>query len=133
MSTIKWKAKAEETSFVLTGFAIVSLVFIISTFQKNLGDVEHIILFFSLAFIFEVISAFIHHDFEKERAGYHGTVFQYGGILAILCGFLTYFDKVMPWSSGMYVIYIVGIIVFIGLTFREVNVWQRAAMTTDET
>ena len=57
--------RQEEISFILCGFSIISLVFIITVFQDKLVSIEWVIIFFSMAFIFEITSAFLYHDVQK--------------------------------------------------------------------
>lgn len=113
--------RGEEISFILCGFAIISLIFIITLFQDNFGEGEIMIIFFSLAFIFEIIAAFIYHDITKFSSLYVGAAFQYSGILSMLCGFFSYFNSVMSWSLGIYAVFYFGLAMFIWLTIREIQ------------
>lgn len=113
--------KEQQTAYVLLGFAIVSLTFIMTSFQNNSSLVEITVIFFSLAFIFETIAAFLFRDIYSLGASIVGNSFLYGGVLAILCGFFSYFSIVMDWSLGIYLVYYGGIITFIALTLREIS------------
>jgi len=123
--------KAETISWTMAGFALTALTFIITIFSSNLADIELLIVFFSLAFIAEVISAFLYHDITKGISAYAGFVFQYSGMLAILSGFFTYLVSKLPWSGYIYIIYTVGLISFLVLTAREltffVSYWKELA------
>jgi len=120
-SVIHTVERQEEISFILCGFSIISLVFIITVFQDKLVSIEWVIIFFSMAFIFEITSAFFYHDVQKKLYSFVGMVFQYGGIFSIMVGFFTYLYNVMPWSGGILTVYFVGIIAFIALSIREIG------------
>jgi len=119
--TLRSFEKGEGTSFILCGFAIISLIFIITLFQDNFREGEIMIIFFSLAFIFEIIAAFVYHDITKFFSLYIGAAFQYSGILSMLCGFFSYFNSVMSWSFGIYAVFYFGLAMFIWLTIREIQ------------
>jgi len=119
--TLRSFERGEEISFILCGFAIISLVFIITLFQDNFGEGEIMIIFFSLAFIFEIVAAFVYHDTTKFYSLYIGAAFQYSGILSMLCGFFSYFNSVMSWSFGIYAVFYFGLAMFIWLTIREIR------------
>jgi len=124
--------RKEEISFILCGFSIISLVFIITVFQDNLDSIEWVIIFFSMAFIFEIISAFFYHDVQKNLYSFVGMVFQYGGIFSIMIGFFTYLYNVMPWSSGILTVYFLGIIAFIVLSIREIAFYAEYSKALEE-
>ena len=111
----------EEISYILCGFTIVSLIFVITLFENNYDVAEAMILLFSLAFIFEVISAFIYHGVKTIYPIFLGAAFQYGGILSMICGFFSFLLIQMEWSLGIYVVFIFGILAFIGFTIRELK------------
>lgn len=111
--------RQEEISFILCGFAIISLVFLISTFE-DLASVEIILGLFSFAFIFEIISAFLYHHMSSNYYSFAGMVFQYGGLFAILSGFHAFFLGEMSWSLILNGVYIFGMIVFIILSAKEI-------------
>jgi len=115
--------RQEEISFVLCGFAIISLVFIMTIFKENIAQVELVIGFFSLAFVFEIISAFFYHDVKENLYTYAGTVFQYGGLFSIMIGFFTYFLDIMDWSLIVILIYTAGVLAFILLSAREIGIY----------
>jgi len=131
-SVIHHVERQEEISFILCGFSIISLVFIITVFQEKLASVEWVIIFFSMAFIFEITSAFFYHDIQKNVYSFVGMVFQYGGIFSILVGFLSYLYNVMPWSAGVLIVYSVGIVSFVSLSIREVGVYQEYSKVLEE-
>jgi len=79
--------RGEQISYTLTGFAILALVFIISIFIDDLANAELVIVFFSLGFILEVFSAFLFHFFPKFGFQISASIFQFGGLFAILLGF----------------------------------------------
>ncbi len=113
--------RQEEISFILCGFSIISLVFIITVFQEKLDSVEWVVIFFSMSFIFQITSAFFYHDVQKNIYSFIGMVFQYGGIFSIMVGFFAYLYNVMPWSGGILIVYFLGIVVFFGLSIREIK------------
>jgi len=113
--------KAETTSLTMAGFSLTALTFIIAIFYQNLPSVEMLIVFFSIGFIAEVVSAFSYHDTTKGLSAYSGFVFQYAGMLAILSGFFTYLLSNMSYSGYLWLIYCVGIFAFIFLTAREIS------------
>lgn len=115
--------RGEQISYTLTGFAILALVFIISIFIDNLANAELVIVFFSLGFILEVFSAFLFHFFTKLGFQLSASIFQYGGLFAILLGFYTYLTNTMEWSILIHVVYISGVIGFIILSGKELQVY----------
>ena len=115
--------RGEQISYTLTGFAILALVFIISIFIDNLANAELVIVFFSLGFILEVFSAFLFHFFSKFGFQISGSIFQYGGLFAILLGFYTYLTSTMEWSMLIHVVYFSGVVGFIILSGKELYVY----------
>jgi len=113
--------KAETISWTMAGFALTALTFIITIFSSSLANIELLIVFFSLAFIAEIVSAFLYHDLTKGVSAYTGVVFQYAGMLAILSGFFTYLLSNLSWSGYLWLVYSVGLISFIALTARELS------------
>jgi len=124
--------RQEEISFILCGFSIISLVFIITVFQNNLASIEWVIIFFSIAFIFEITSAFFYHDVQKNIYSFVGMVFQYGGIFSIMVGFFTYLYNVMPWSGGILITYFLGFVVFFALSMREIKFYAEYSKALEE-
>lgn len=114
--------RGEQISYTLTGFAILALVFIISIFIDNLANAELVIVFFSLGFILEVFSAFLFHFFAKFGFQMSGSIFQYGGLFAILLGFYTYLTSTMDWSMFIHVVYVGGVAGFLILSGKELIV-----------
>jgi len=131
-SVIHTAERQEEISFILCGFSIISLVFIITVFQDKLASIEWVIIFFSMAFIFEITSAFLYHDVQKNVYSFVGMVFQYGGIFSIMVGFFTYLYNVMPWSGGIIALYFFGIGVFIILSIREIKFYSEYSKALEE-
>jgi len=131
---IMYKAglRGEQVSFTLTGFAILALVFIISIFIDNLANAELVILFFSLGFILEVFSAFLYHFFTKFGFQLSASIFQYGGLFAILLGFYTYLTNTMEWSILIHVVYISGVVGFIILSGKELQIYINYAKKKDK-
>jgi len=113
--------RTEQISYILCGFAIISLIFVITLFEDNYGLGEAMILLFSLAFIFEVISAFIYHGARTIYPIFLGAAFQYGGILSMMCGFFSFLLIQMDWSLGIYLVFGFGVLTFIGFTVRELK------------
>jgi len=101
----------ERESNALTGFALVGVIFIITFFQgRNYSLAEELLLtFFSLAFIFEVISALMYRMVHRGIYGFLGSLFQYGGILSMIMGFGTFMFQVMNWSFYLNTSYLLGI------------------------
>jgi len=131
-SVIHTAERQEEISFILCGFSIISLVFIITVFQEKLASVEWVVIFFSMAFIFEITSAFFYHDVQKNLYSFAGMVFQYGGIFSIMVGFFTYLYNIMPWSGGILAVYFIGFIVFFILSIREIGFYRQYSSALDE-
>ena len=123
--------RGEQISYTLTGFAILALVFIISIFINNLANAELIIVFFSLGFILEVFSAFLYHFFTKFGFQLSASIFQYGGLFAILLGFYTYLTNTMEWSILIHVVYISGVVGFIILSGKELQIYINYAKKKD--
>ncbi len=115
----KSSQRQEEISFILCGFAIISLVFLISTID-DLASVEIVLGLFSFAFIFEIVSAFLYHHLSSNYYSFVGMVFQYGGLLAILSGFHSVLYAEMSWSLLLGGIYIFGFIFFVILSVKEI-------------
>jgi len=131
-SVVHHAERQEEISFILCGFSIISLVFIITVFQDKLAFVEWVIIFFSMAFIFEITSAFFYHDVQKNLYSFVGMIFQYGGIFSIMVGFFTYLYNVIPWSAGILILYFLGMVVFISLSIREIRFYAEYSKALEE-
>jgi len=131
-SIVHTAERQEEISFILCGFSIISLVFIITVFQDTLASVEWVIIFFSMAFIFQITSAFFYHDVQKNLYSFVGLVFQYGGIFSIMVGFFSYLYNVMPWSAGIFIVYVIGIVTFVSLSIREIGFYLDYSRALDE-
>jgi len=131
-SVVHTAERQEEISFILCGFSIISLVFIITVFEEKLASVEWVIIFFSMAFIFQITSAFFYHDVQKNLYSFLGLVFQYGGIFSIMLGFFSYLYNVMPWSAGILIVYFLGIVVFVSLSIREIGFYLDYSKALEE-
>ena len=129
---IRHSERAEEISLILCGFAILSLVFIISAFRDDLASVEVVVALFSMAFILEIISAFLYHDTRSNLYTFSGMVFQYAGLLAMLLGFISYLSSVMSWSLVVLLIYFVGVLAFTILTYNELKFFMEYSRELDE-
>jgi hypothetical protein len=113
--------RQKTTSFTLAGFALAALTFIMSFLNDNPAKVEFIIAFFGLAFIFEIISAFLYQNLTQNRFSYLGMIFQYAGMFSVLVGFWSYGTNFMNWSMLVLAIFISGAFVFVGLTAYELK------------
>jgi len=116
--------RGEQISFTLTGFAIIALVFIITVFNERLAEVELVIVYFSIGFFLEIFSAFLFHDMKKFGYQISASIFQYGGLFAIILGFFTFLTDLMEWSFYIQSVYVVGVIGFIFLTGKEMQVYK---------
>jgi len=116
--------RGEEISFILTGFAIIALVFIITVFNKRLAEVELVLVYFSIAFFFEIFSAFLFHNMKKFGYQISASIFQYAGLFAIILGFFTFLTDLMDWSFYIQLVYVLGVIAFLILTASEMQVYM---------
>jgi len=121
--------RGEQVSFTLSGFAMIALVFIITVFQQRLGDVELVIVFFSLGLMFEIISSFLYHFLTRNIFIFSGMVFQYAGLFSIICGFFTFLANEMSWSLFIPLIFYGGLIAFTALTTKELNAYIKIGIS----
>jgi len=101
----------EQESNVLTGFALVAIIFIITFFKDDTYSIarELLLAFFSLAFVFEIISSLFYRMINRGIHGFLGSLFQYGGVLSMIMGFGTFMFQIMNWSFYLNSIYLVGL------------------------
>ena len=129
---IRHGERGEQISFTLCGFAILALVFLFTLFKDELVSVEWVIALFSLAFIFEILSAFSYHGTKTNASTFGGMVFQYAGLFAMLLGFLNYVSSAMSWSFAVVTIYLVGVVVFVVITYSELTIYAEYSRALDK-
>ncbi|AFU59695.1 hypothetical protein Ngar_c27740 [Candidatus Nitrososphaera gargensis Ga9.2] len=124
---IEEHGKSESTSMTLAGFALAALVFVFTANQEQLESavIELLVIFLSLAFVLEIISALCYKHLYARLYPYYGFVFQYGGLLTILMGFFIFLGDRYPTSEGIWGIYGGAILIFFILTGRELQLYVK--------
>lgn len=109
-------------STTLLGFSIAALVFVFTFFATKLEAVQDIITFFSLGFVFEMISVLMYRHMVVRAYKYFGSLFQFLGILAFLGGLLVFILAQVANPILLWPIYLLGHGAFYGFTVRELLV-----------
>jgi len=122
--SVEAPSESFNVKLTLAGIAITSLAIFLGLGLSNLERVSSIVLFLSISFVAFVVAS----DFERFPRGvykYIADIFENTGILSIGCGFLVFFEKELPSSSGLLFIYGFFIIIFILLSCVDFNNYSR--------
>jgi hypothetical protein len=100
----------ETSALTLAGFSLTALALLISIRYNDLNSISSTLQFFSLAFLFLILSP----TFIKFRIAnffvYIADVFMNAGLLSIACGFLVFFGETVSWANWSTVIFSVLVV-----------------------
>ncbi len=126
--------RQEGLSQTMAGFALTGLTLLITLFSQRLASVEDLLIFFSIAVMLEMFSAFATHFRIRRAWKYLGFVLQYTGLLSIILGFTAFFHEEIPNSPLVGMVHVVFIVGFFVLTQSELyfdyKLWRIKIDTT---
>lgn len=106
----------ENVSLTLAGFSLTAIALLVSLYS-NFSTVSPTLAFFSLSFLFLILSpTFLRFRFVNFFV-YVADVLFNAGLLSIACGFLVFFGEVVSWTDWSTVIFsiLVGALFFASL------------------
>jgi hypothetical protein len=113
--------KEQNLSSVLAGFAVTALTLVLSL--QNLKQQIWLVQFFTLAFVFEMVSFVAYKYIDKRFYEYLGTLLQFAGLLSLLNGFTIFIIKEIGLTSILIVAFTIGYIGFFVLSSKQLNTY----------
>jgi len=116
---------SEETTLTLAGLAMTALALFVSIQYQQLRTITSMLLFFSMSFSSLTLSSILTHFQTRRLYSYMADVFSNAGLLALGCGFLSFFIEKLGWWNSISLVFLFFVIGFLVLSFLHLYKYHR--------